>query len=216
VPWPAATVLGTSYPVGHSGFQGGSALVTAMNTPGSNTTSANPGWLLSYAGINDAQGALAGTAASATATVAGGAVTGIAVGGGGTNYGVGTFVTLSGGGGTGATAVPVVTGGVVTAINVTNPGTGYTSAPTVAVRGGATLRYNGYDYSANNVREGKYSFWSYEILMYRPGYGQSAIADQLANRIKTVDASVSGILLSTMNVGRAVEGGPVTPGNPFP
>ena len=39
---------------------------------------------------------------------------------------------------------------------------------------------------------------------------------QLANQIKNTDATISGILLSTMNVGRAVEGGPVTPGNPFP
>ena len=52
--------------------------------------------------------------------------------------------------------------------------------------------------------------------MYRPGYVDSAIADQLAARIKSTDASISGILLSTMNVGRAVEGGPVTPGNPYP
>ena len=78
------------------------------------------------------------------------------------------------------------------------------------------MKYNGFDYSAANVREGKYTFWSYEIVMYRPGYVNSAIADQLADRIKTVDASISGILLNTMQVGRAVEGGPVTPGNPYP
>lgn len=216
VPWPATVVLGTPYPLGHSGFSGGGQLVTAMNTPGSNTTSANPGWLVSYAGINDAQGALPGTAATATASISGGAVTGFTITNGGTNYGSGTFVTLSGGGGTGATAVPVISGGVVTGITVTSGGSGYTSAPTVAIRGGATLKYNGYEYSAQNVREGKYTFWSYEILMYRPGYVNSAIADQLADRIKTVDASISGIVLNTMQVGRAVEGGPVTPGNPFP
>jgi hypothetical protein len=218
VPWPPATVLGTPYPLGHSGFDGGGQLVTAMNTPGSNTTSANPGHLVAYAGINDAQGALPGTAATATATVdtTPGPVTAITVTNGGTNYGSGTFVTITGGGGSGATAVPVLSGGVVTGITLTNGGSGYTSAPTVAIRGGATLKYNGYDYSANSVREGKYTFWSYQILMHRPGYANAAIATQLANRIKTVDASISGILLSTMNVGRAVEGGPVTPGNPYP
>jgi hypothetical protein len=216
VPWPPATVLGTPYPLGHSGFPGSGQLVTAMNTPGSNTTSANPGHLVSYAGITDAQNCVPGTAATATATVAAGEVTGLNVTNGGTNYGTGTFITFTGGGGTGAAATPIISNGVITGYTVTSGGSGYTTAPTVNVRGGATMKYNGYEYTAANVREGKYTFWSYEILMYRPGYAGSAIADQLANQIKTTDASISGILLSTMNVGRAVEGGPVTPGNPFP
>lgn len=217
IPWPENTVLGTTYPEGHSGYAGGGQLVTAMNTPGSNTTSATPGWYVSYAGINDAQNALQGPAATGVAaTVAGGQVTGITLTTGGSGYGAATFVTLSGGGGTGATAVPVISNGVITSFTVTNPGSGYTSAPTVAIRGGAALKYNGYDYTAANVRNGKYTFWSYEIVMYRPGYVNSAIADQLADRIKTADASISGILLSTMNYGRQVEGGPVTQGNPYP
>jgi len=217
VPWPPATVLGTPYPLGHSGFPGSGQLVTAMNTPGSNTTSANPGHLVAYAGITDAQNCNPSTpAAAATAVVGGGAVTAVNVTTGGNNYGSGTFITFSGGGGTGATAVPVITNGVVTGVTVTNGGSGYTSAPTVAFRGGCTMKYNGYEYSADNVREGKYTFWSYQILMYRPGYAQSAIADQLAARIKAVDANISGINVTTMNVGRAVEGGPVTPGNPYP
>lgn len=217
VAWPPATVLGTPYPLGHSGFPGSGQLVTAMNTPGSNTTSANPGHLVAYAGITDAQNCNPSSpAAAATATVSAGAVTGFTITQGGSNYGSGTFVTLSGGGGTGAAAAPVITGGVLTGITVTSGGSGYTSAPTVAIRGGCTMKYNGYEYSATNVREGKYTFWSYEILMYRPGYVNSAIADQLADRIKTVDASISGINVTTMQVGRAVEGGPVTPGNPYP
>ncbi len=223
VPWPINTVLGTTYPLGHSGYAGGGQLVTAMNTPGS-ITSANPGHVVSYAGINDAQNALTSgspaAAATATATVGSlptpGPVTGITIGNGAANLGSGTFVTFSGGGGSGATGTPVITGGVLTGITITNGGSGYTSAPTITVRGGAALKYNGVEYSATNVREGKYTFWSYEILMYRPGYVNSPIADQLAARIKSTDASISGILLSTMNVGRAVEGGPVTPGNPYP
>jgi hypothetical protein len=69
--------------------------------------------------------------------------------------------------------------------------------------------WNGVAYSADNVREGKYTCWSYEHLMYRPTLSGSAktVADQIANQIKTADASVSGILLSTMNVSRSVEGG---------
>ena len=215
VPWPINTVLGTTYPLGHSGYAGGGQLVTAMNTPGS-LTSANPGHVVAYAGINDAQNGVPGTAATATSTVTAGAVTGTTITNGGTNLGSGTYVTFSGGGGTGAAGVPVITGGVVTGITITNGGSGYTSAPTIAIKGGSTLKYNGVEYSATNVREGKYTYWSYEILMYRPGYAGSAIADQLATRIKSTDAAVSGILLSTMNVGRAVEGGPVTPGNPYP
>lgn len=217
VPWPPATVLGTPYPLGHSGFPGSGQLVTAMNTPGS-ITSANPGYLVSYAGITDAQACQPSSpAAAGTATFSAGAVTGVTITQGGANYGSGTFVTFTGGGGSGATGVPVInSAGTITGVTITNGGSGYTSAPTVAFRGGCTMKYNGYEYSAQNVREGKYTFWSYEFVMYRAGYVNSAIADQLADRIKTVDASISGIVLSTMQVGRAVEGGPVTPGNPFP
>ena len=215
VPWPATVVLGTPYPLGHSGYAGGGQLVTGMNTPGSNTTSANPGHLVSYAGINDAQAALPGTAATATSTLTGNAVSSVTVTNGGTNYGGGTFVTFSGGGGSGAAGTPIISGGVVTGVTITSGGSGYTSAPTVAIRAGATMKYNGFDYTAQNVREGKYTFWSYMHVLHRAGYANAAIANQIADRIKNVDAAVSGILLSTMQVGRAVEGGPVTPGSPF-
>jgi hypothetical protein len=153
--------------------------------------------------------------ATATATVGAGAVTAVTVGTGGTLYNSNPAVTFSGGGGSGAAATATVVNGVVTAITVTSGGTGYTSAPTVAIRSGATLKWNGFDYSPAAVREGQYTFWSYEHLLYRSGYAQSAVADQLANQIKNVDAPLSGIQLSTMNVGRPVEGGDVTPGNPF-
>ena len=84
--------------------------------------------------------------ATASATVSGGAVSGIAVAtvsgitvnAGGTGYTAAPTVTISGGGGTGATATATVTGGVITAITVTNFGTGYTSVPTITITGTGT------------------------------------------------------------------------------
>lgn len=82
----------------------------------------------------------------AAATVAGGAVTGIAVtnpGGGlqhsnnrAVSYLTVPNVTITGGGGTGAAAVAILSGGNsgnITGFTITNPGSGYTSAPTVRV-----------------------------------------------------------------------------------
>ncbi len=80
------------------------------------------------------------------------------------------------------------------------------------VNGGANnLTFNGVPYSDAAVREGKYTCWSYEHLMYRPTLtgNTKTVADQIANQIKTADAAQSGVLLSTMNVSRAVEGGTI-------
>jgi len=140
-PWPANTVNGTLYPVGHSGYNSGGLVASALGTPGS---FANAGtWLVSYPGISDA-----------------------------------------------ATAVGL---------------------------GAATLNYNGFAYSATAVREGQYTFWSYEHLMYLSSLSGNAltVAQQLATRIHDVDATASGIILSTMQVGRTVEGGAVTFGSPY-
>lgn len=78
------------------------------------------------------------TNATGTASVAGGAVTGIAVVLGGAGYNAAPTVTLQGGGGTGATATATVAAGAVTAFTITAGGTGYTSAPTVTITGGTT------------------------------------------------------------------------------
>lgn len=208
IPWPAVGV----WPEGHSGYLGGGNLVTALNTPGSATNPINPAHLVSYAGINDAANVNPGVVATATATVSAGAVTGVSITNGGTNYGSGTFVTFTGGGGTGASATPVIdAAGVITGVTITNPGTGYTTAPTVAFRGGATLTWNGVPYSPTAVNEGQYTFWSYQLLYHRAGYTNAPLAAQLAARILNFDASVSGTKLSDMKVERTVEGGDVTP-----
>ena len=81
------------------------------------------------------------------------------------------------------------------------------------VNGGANnLTYNGVAYSVAAVQEGRYSFWGYEHLMYRSTLTGNAktVADQLAAQIKTTDATVSGVLLSTMHVSRVTEGAVIT------
>jgi len=77
-------------------------------------------------------------AASGTASVSGGAVTGISVAAGGGGYQVAPTVSIQGGGGTGATATATVSNGAVTGFTVTAAGTGYTTAPTVILSGGTT------------------------------------------------------------------------------
>ena len=80
-----------------------------------------------------------GSGAAATVTVAGGAVTSIAmttmasIGSGGSGYTAGTTVTISGGGGSGATATCTVVEGVVVAVTLTAGGSGYAGLPTVAI-----------------------------------------------------------------------------------
>lgn len=75
-----------------------------------------------------------GSGATATAAVASGAVSGLTLTAGGTNYGAGApRVVFTGGGGTGATATAAVANGVITGLTLTAGGTGYTSAPTVTI-----------------------------------------------------------------------------------
>jgi hypothetical protein len=136
----AQTILGISYPAGHSGYSSGGTLATTLNTPVAATARDTLGAkfaLIAYFGVNDANG----------------------VNGGNNN-----------------------------------------------------LTYNGVPYSVANVQEGKYTFWGYEHLMYRSTLtgNQKTVADQIANQIKTQDATVSGVLLSSMHVSRTTEGAVVT------
>ena len=56
IPWPAATLLGFSYPEGHSGYAGGGQLAAALNAPvASGTTYQGSKFvLMGYFGVNDA------------------------------------------------------------------------------------------------------------------------------------------------------------------
>jgi len=93
---------------------------------------------------------------------------------------------------------------------------GTSDAATAIGEGGTALTYNGVAESAANVENGLYTFWSYEHLLTRFSLSSTnadgaTVAAQLANQIINTDAAASGqIALSSMTVGRAVEGGPVT------
>jgi len=78
--------------------------------------------------------------------------------------------------------------------------------------------WNGITYSDEAIENGQYTFWAYEQLGYLPNGTAGApsaiakaVADELAAHIITSEAALAGELLSTMNVTRTQEGGPVTP-----
>jgi hypothetical protein len=106
-------------------------------------------------------------------------------------------------------------------MNTPNPDVfiGYMSTDDAArlVAPAAALTWNGVAYSKDAVRQGLYTFWCYEHLFWRTSLSGSklTVMNALVDRIKTVDADLSGVLLSTMAVGRTVEGGVVTFGNPY-
>jgi hypothetical protein len=71
-------------------------------------------------------------------------------------------------------------------------------------------------YSPGAVQNGQYTYWTYEQLDYLPSYGTTdangkAVADSLAQNILTNIPVSVGVILSSMNVVREQEGGPVTP-----
>ena len=139
-PWPANTVNGFSYPIGHSGYSSGGTLAGDLSKkviPSLNT------FLIGYLGRPDAATAVAG--------------------------------------------------------------------------GGVALSYNGVTDTDTAVQQGQYTFWSYEHLLYKPTFSGVAkdAADALAKQIHDTDSAVAGEVLSTMAVGRQVEGGPVTFGSPY-
>ncbi|MEJ5048375.1 hypothetical protein WH221_00965 [Chryseobacterium culicis] len=82
-----------------------------------------------------------GTPATATATISGGAVTGITISNGGSGYTAVPTINFFGGGsivngGSKARATATISNGQLTGITINNGGSGYTTAPTVTVSGG--------------------------------------------------------------------------------
>jgi hypothetical protein len=134
----------------------------------------------------------------------------------GTSYAIGTQGFSSGGG----VATALNTPGMLTAAGAPGIMIGYVGISDANnVTNGRLLSYNGVPYSPTNVQQGVYSLWSYEHVYYRSTYaapGKTAV-DQLATQIHNVAANttVSGLLVTSMAVGRQVEGGVITPGNPF-
>lgn len=98
-----------------------------------------------------------GTKATATSTIGGGAVTGLTLGVGGTNYTVAPTITISGGGGSGATATCTISNGAVNSFTVTGGGSNYTSSPTVTFSGGGTA-YEINDTTDNTASTGTVQF----------------------------------------------------------
>ncbi|NIF07176.1 hypothetical protein F3J23_17265 [Chryseobacterium sp. Tr-659] len=101
---------------------------------GINTSTPDPSAILHIENFN-------GVPATATATVSGGAVTGITITNGGSGYTTAPTVNFYGGGsvvngGNKARATATVSNGVITGITLNNGGSGYNTAPTVAISGG--------------------------------------------------------------------------------
>lgn len=94
---------------------------------------------------------------------------------------------------------------------------GINDAATAVANGAATMTHNGVAYSTTGVQEGEYTFWGYEHLLYRSSLSGNpqTVANQLVTQIHDVDAVQSGLLVTSMNVGRTVEGGVITFGNPY-
>jgi hypothetical protein len=90
-------------------------------------------------------------------------------------------------------------------------------AASVTNQNAGSLTYNGVAYSPTAVEGGQYSFWAYTHWMYRTSYSGTpqTIANQISTQIYNVDAAQGGVLIGSMNVGRTVEGGVITFGNPY-
>ena len=90
-------------------------------------------------------------------------------------------------------------------------------AASITNLGAGSLTFNGVPYTPQNVAEGKYTLWAYTHWFNRTSYSgtPSTIASQIATQIKNVDAVQTGLLISNMNVGRPIEGGVITFGNPY-
>lgn len=142
-------------------------------------------------------------------TISGGAVTSHIPWPAGTFNGI-PYTTGNGGqssGGNLVTYMTATTSGIngyyVSYMSVNDAATG--------INGGAKeLSWNGTYYSLEGVRNGQYPFWCYEFVSYRTSIPapEKAVADALANQIINVD---SPVLLSSMRVGRASDGGLITP-----
>lgn len=96
--------------------------------------------------------------------------------------------------------------------NVSGPGTGLIVShvgagdlPTAVNAGAVQLTYNGVAYSVDAVKEGRYTFWCYQNLMYQPTLAgaKKTLADNLAIKIETVTAPIK---LSEMKCSRATDG----------
>jgi hypothetical protein len=75
--------------------------------------------------------------------------------------------------------------------------------------GAMNLNYNGVPYTLDNVKQGLYTFWSYEYLLYRSSLGgvQKIVADQIKDNVTSTTATIK---LGDMSVQRGAEGARLT------
>jgi len=153
MPYPANSVNGFSFPVGHSGISSGGNVAKTIYTPVDVNARDQFGGkfaIITYLGAGDAQSAVV----------------------------------------SGSNAVILNYNGVSGQLSTTS---GSDPIPS----------------TATNIINGSYTFWSYEHLDFLPTLSGPAktVANQLVQQISTVEAHLSGVSLTSMNVSRSVEGG---------
>ncbi|MEK7951846.1 hypothetical protein [Luteolibacter soli] len=84
---------------------------------------------------------------------------------------------------------------------------GINDSNTVVTGGGKRLKWNGVDYSDNNVREGKYSFWGYQHMFYRSTLTGTHLTKVNAIRDNIVSTvAAPNVKLTDMKVSRISDG----------
>ena len=114
----------------------GTVTTATVGTAGSGYISASPAPAVTFSTPEIA----GGVAATGTAILSGGGVTGVTIAAGGTGYSAATVVFSAPqvAGGVTAVGTVTITSGAVTAIVITTAGTGYTAAPTATISGNGT------------------------------------------------------------------------------
>jgi hypothetical protein len=112
---------------------------------------------------------------------------------------------------------PQINSGVATSAEGPGGAIGYldiNDALTVTAAGGKFLKYDGVDFTKENVQNGKYTLWSYEHLFNRSGLAvdETAFRTALLNQLDAdLATSVSAVQSSAMIVSRLADGAVVTP-----
>ncbi len=132
-----------------------------------------------------------------------------------------TIATLTNVGNAGASSggdVAKLLGGTSTSVSVdTAPATtvyavcylGESDASSGLSLGAVELTYNGVAFSLDNVKNGKYTFWSYEHFYYNAGVDEDAltfITGFLTEVVKPANIGSSGIPLTDMKAARSGDG----------
>ena len=106
-----------------------------------------------------------------------------------------------------------VAGGATGALAHFGPGyfmsyLGRNDANGVVTAGGLRFTWEGFVDTDTNVKEGRYTFWSYERMYYRDTLAgtELSLAGAIADRIYNFDAPASGLKVTDLNVNRSGDG----------